>query len=51
MEGRRVAALMRERGILVDGRGGQKFRLVTHNDVSADDARTVAQAFAEVLDG
>jgi threonine aldolase len=51
MEGRRVTALMRERGILVDGRGGQKFRLVTHNDVSADDARTVAQAFAEVLDG
>jgi threonine aldolase len=49
MEGRRLAALMKDRGVLVDARGGQKFRLVTHNDVSADDARAVAQAFAEIL--
>jgi threonine aldolase len=49
MEGRRLTALMKDRGILVDGRGGQKFRLVTHNDVSAEDARAVAGAFAEVL--
>jgi len=49
MEGRRLAALMKERGILVDARGGQRFRLVTHNDVSASDAAAVAQAFAEIL--
>ncbi|MGQ9732425.1 MAG: low-specificity L-threonine aldolase [Candidatus Zipacnadales bacterium] len=49
MEGARLAALLRERGILVDARGGQKFRLVTHNDVSAKDAATVAAAFAEIL--
>jgi len=49
IEGRRLEALMRERGVLVDARGGQKVRLVTHNDVSAADARAVAQAFAESL--
>jgi len=49
MEGRRLASLLKERGILVDARGGQSFRMVTHNDVSAADARAVAQALAEVL--
>lgn len=49
MEGRRVVSLMEERGILVDGRGGQKFRLVTHNDVSAQDAQTVVEACSEIL--
>ena len=49
MDGRQLTLRMKDRGILVDGRGGQKFRLVTHNDVSAEDARAVAQAFADIL--
>jgi threonine aldolase len=49
MEGRRLGALLKDRGTLIDARGGQRFRLVTHNDVSADDAHAVAQAFAEIL--
>lgn len=49
MEGRRFAGLLKERGILIDARGGQRFRIVTHNDVSADDARAVVQAIAEIL--
>jgi threonine aldolase len=49
MEGRQLAARLRDRGILVDARGGQKFRLVTHNDVSRADAEAVAAAFRELL--
>ncbi len=49
MDGSRLAALLRERGILIDARGGEKIRLVTHNDVSAEDARTIVQALAEIL--
>ena len=48
-EGDHVVAWMKERDILVDGRGGQNFRIVTHNDVSAEDAQTVADAFGELL--
>jgi threonine aldolase len=50
LDGQRLGALMRERGVLIDARGGDKIRLVTHNDVSAEDARTVVQALADILD-
>ena len=49
MPGQRLAKLLKERDILVDARGGQKFRIVTHNDVSAEDARAVVQAFDDIL--
>lgn len=49
MDGRRLAALLRERGIIIDARGGDKIRLVTHNDVSAEDARATVQALREIL--
>ncbi len=50
MDGQRLAALLRARGVIVDARGGDKIRIVTHNDVSADDAQTVVQALADILD-
>jgi threonine aldolase len=49
LDGPRLAALLRERGIIIDARGGDKIRLVTHNDVSAADAQTVVQALRDIL--
>ncbi len=49
IDGRRLATLLRERRIIIDARGGDKIRLVTHNDVSAEDAQAVVQALREIL--
>jgi threonine aldolase len=49
MDGRRLAALLREREIIIDARGGDKIRLVTHNDVSAEDGRAIVRALREIL--
>lgn len=40
---------LRRRGVVLDGDGGRRFRLVTHNWVSAADVDTTVAAFREVL--
>ncbi len=49
LDGARLGALLRERGILVDARGGDKIRMVTHNDVSAEDTDAIVSALREIL--
>ncbi len=40
---------LRQRGIVLDSEGGQRFRLVTHYWVSSDDVQKVTRAFREEL--
>ena len=49
LDGARLGTLLRERGILVDARGGDKIRMVTHNDVSAKDTHAIVSALREIL--
>ena len=46
-----VVAAAREHGVLVGAVGARTVRLVTHLDVSADQARTAAAVMTKVLDG
>jgi len=43
------AGAMRDRGVLIGPMGGQRVRVVTHIDVSADDVQTTLTAAAEAL--
>ena len=42
---------VRQRGVVLDSEGGQRFRLVTHAWVSADDIDTTVEAFHEAFNG
>lgn len=44
-----LRACLLERGITVNAPAGNIFRLVTHREVTADDAETVCRAFEEIL--
>ncbi len=51
MDGEKLVALLRSKGVLISALDSARVRLVTHKDISSDDIRQAADRFREALRG